>query len=593
VTNVGNVFKRPVADIDKRRRLRKDRQRSISDGVQFMRNFNEADMARSFPGKGSPLRLSDAAAVRLDSVNENQAFQQPPLADNADAQKIANPTSTSMPPSQQRREERIKERRRLRKSQSDNVAFMRAMNSAGLFALDTSTSPQRRQLANNSMTSAHISVPLSPIKAEARTQREKMEETNEQMELNDHPKSSPEWFRQEELSPIKVEEEDTKERNDDNEFVTPPNLNGNNKDDAQVESLNDHPKPSPQWFAQEELSPIKLEEKDMKERDDDDDGYNDFLNFITPPSLNENDKDEFQAESPSKSLLPPPTNVSNSRAKKSGAFTKDDFFIPAGRRAPREDTTPHGAANASEILDRKQERRRQRRLATRSEGVAFMRSTLADTDNLFTVRTTSLPLASVCELGEDAQLETLAGLAKLSTKDLPEIPPFEGKRRRPRHRSASDGVSSMRMMNLVDTDSPKSLVLTEDKETVKQSSTKALSVSTDKKLPFGKNPDLFLDKDQAKPSNRVSFALFHSSSASNALSSPTDRLSSIDSAASVDGDSDIDDVPDALSVDVSAVTPSKHMLARPRIDLDSFFQGAKYRAASFLYGPMICMLMIG
>jgi hypothetical protein len=136
----------------------------------------------------------------------------------------------------------------------------------------------------------------------------------------------------------------------------------------------------------------------------------------------------------------------------------------------------------------------------------------------------------------------------------------------------------MRMMNSArDTDSSKSLVFTEDKETVKQSSTKTLALSTDKAV---------------KPSTRVSFALFHSSSASNALSSPTDRLSSIDSAASVDGDSDIDDVPDALPVDVS-FTPSKHMIAKSRFDLNSFLRSAKYRAASFLYGPMICMLMIG
>ena len=474
-----------------------------------MRDFNAADMERSFSDNNSPPRLSDAAVVKLVSVDEDQTFHQPPLAVNEDGQNNANPISNSIPSSQRTREETRKERHRLRKSQSENVALMRAMNSEGSFALGTSTLPQRRSLANKSRSSSHMTAPL---------QREKMEKET------GHPnKLSPEWLTlKEELSPIKSEEEDTNARNNDDNVL-------------------DH-------------------------------------------------KDEAQVESPSKFILPPPTTLSTSRVKKSDAFTQDDLLIPSGRRAPREDTdaaTPNGTANASGILDRKQERRQRRSLATRSEGVAFMRSSLADTGNFITTTTTSL--APVCELGGDAQLETLAGLAKLSTKDLPEIPPFEEKRRRSRLRSVSDGVSSMR--NLAsDTDSPKSLVLIENKETVKQSSAKALVVS-DNDLPEGKNRDLCLDQDQAKPSNRVSFSGFHSVSSPNALST-TDRMS-IDSAASVDGDSDIDDVPDALPVNVS-VTPSKHiMFARPRIDLTSFLQSAKYRAASFLYGPMISLFMIG
>mmetsp|Transcript_29879 Transcript_29879/g.44946 ORF Transcript_29879/g.44946 Transcript_29879/m.44946 type:complete len:711 (+) Transcript_29879:385-2517(+) len=134
-----------------------------------------------------------------------------------------------------------------------------------------------------------------------------------------------------------------------------------------------------------------------------------------------------------------------------------------------------------------------------------------------------------------------------------------------------------------------------DYESLKLSFTKTLLVSNEENQPTKPTPDTSLDKDQDqdKPSNRVSFAMFHNSpSASKALSIPTDRLSSIDSAASDDGDSDIDDVPDALPGDIS-VTPSKHMFTRPRIDLASFLESAKYRAASFLYGPMICLFMIG
>ena len=322
----------------------------------------------------------------------------------------------------------------------------------------------------------------------------------------------------------------------------------------------------------EHLSPIKSEEEDPEERNNDD-------NEVSTP-LRQNG---IQNESPSKMILPPPTILST---------PKDDFWIPSGRRSSREDSdvaAPHGTIDASEILDRKQQRRRRRNVKSQSEGVAFMRSTLADTDNV-----KKASLASVCELGGDAQLETLAGLAKLSTKDLPEIPPFEAqqqpkspqrfpsekrRRPRPRHRSASDGVAAM----------------AGDYESLKLSFTKTLLVSNEENQPTKPTPDTSLDKDQDqdKPSNRVSFAMFHNSpSASKALSIPTDRLSSIDSAASDDGDSDIDDVPDALPGDIS-VTPSKHMFTRPRIDLASFLESAKYRAASFLYGPMICLFMIG
>jgi hypothetical protein len=170
----------------------------------------------------------------------------------------------------------------------------------------------------------------------------------------------------------------------------------------------------------------------------------------------------------------------------------------------------------------------------------------------------------------------------MSTKDLPEIPPYKGKPRRTslsRMRSGSDGVSLMRMGLSRDADSVKSVVVTEDENKTKPSSmkAKALSVST----------------NEERPNNRVSFSLFNSSPAAKALASPTDHTSSIDSAASVDGDSDIDDVPDVLPDDSSA-PPSKHIFAMPRrFDLTSFLQGPKYRAASFLYGPMVCLYLIG
>ena len=502
VTNVGNVFKRPLAE--ERKRFRKGRQKSISDGVQFMKEFNAADTARSF--HDSPPRLSDAAAEKLVSVDEDQTFQQPPLIANVDGQYNANTSSKRQP----NVEERKKERRRLRKSQSENVAAMRAMTNNDFSALDTSTSRQRRSIATIGANSA---LQLSD------TQQGNMEKLTQRTggDLYDH-------LARTEFSPIKSEVDDTKISNN---------------------------------------------------VDSDDNAL---------PKRDENDNDEDQNEKPSKVIVPPPTFLSTSR---------DDFSIPSSRRISREDTdaaTLNGRTKASETVDRKQARRRRRNLRTQSEGVAFMRSSLAGTETDSVKPTT---LAPVCELGGDSQLETLAGLAKLSTKDLPEIPPFEEKRRRSRLRSASDGVAAMAMGLVRDTDSSKSLALNGDNAAVKQSPAIALSVSNESDLPIGStSDDVIIEEEEAKPNNRVSFAIFHSSSASKTLSSPTDRMSSIDSAASDDGDSDIDDVPDALQDDIS-VTPIKHIFSKPRIDLTSFLQSGKYPAASFLYGPMICLFLIG
>ena len=265
----------------------------------------------------------------------------------------------------------------------------------------------------------------------------------------------------------------------------------------------------------------------------------------------------------------------------SSSTSRNDPSMPHDNLSRHDDSAviiSKETTDSSGIFDRKQEGRRRRR-QVRSEGVAFMRSSLADSSNP-TLTSQSSSLAPVCEVGGDAKLETLAGLTKVSTKDLPEIPPYKGKNRRTslsRMRSSSGGVSLMRMGLSHDAASVKSTLVTEDENKTKPSSMKALSVST----------------NEERPNNRVSFSLFSSSPAAKALASPTDHTSSIDSAASVDGDSDIDDVPDALPDDSSA-PPSKHIFAIPRrFDLTSFLQGPKYRAASFLYGPMVCLYLIG
>ena len=453
------------------------RQKSISDGVQFMRDFNEADTTRSFLNKITPPDSSDTGADKLISVHEDQVFGQP-----LDDEVVGKDNSISVPPTQQTIAERRKARRRLRKSQSENVAMMRETINDNSFALDTSSSPKRRSLVNKSMSLAQVTKPVSLA-----SQREVTENVTSQQEK------------------------------------------------LEIESGGGNTKGHSNFVGE---------------------GNALFGKF-------ENNISEIQTES---------VMSTSASMEDMTIFSRENNIVERNSEA----------TNASGVRDRKQERRRRRHLKTQSEGVAIMRSTLADTDRIKTT-----PLASVCELGGDEKLETLAELAKLSVKDLPEIPPFnDGKRRRPRHRSSSDGVSSM---VLGETESSENSMV----DSAKQESPSSLSASFEKNSQTGYNTDQSFDGNQAKAINRVTFSMVHNSSASAAaLSRSTDVMSSFTSVESIDGDSDIDDVPDALSVDVP-LTPRKHSFIRRNIDFASYFQSEKYPAASFLCGPMICLFLIG
>jgi hypothetical protein len=626
------------------------RQKSFSDGVQTLRDVVVEDLERSFPKTNSPPRLSDAAAKKLVPEDEGQVFQDPTLA--GDRHGIAS--------YQQTLAKRRKGRRRLRKTQSENVGAMRAMNDLDMFLLNDATTsimstPKRAR--ENNRTRLAASVPLSPImspiRTEAEEKREELEKEIERIEgsFKDNSKLSPERLAlKEEIDKlrtelekvelrIKLEEktEDIKDSNINDETDSAAhtlgktqnmvNFHENNtgelqadlpssllppitsRDDSFVLSCRRSPEEADVKLlsgATDSSDTLDRKQRRSRRRQSRSEGVAFMRSSLA-------DGNSFRISSQSSSLAPvcelgrdakletltSLTKVSTKDLPEIPPYRKESFrfspvslssstsrnnpSMPHDNRSRHDDSTvivSKETTDSSGIADRKQKGRRRRR-QVRSEGVAFMRSSLADSNNP-TLTSQPSSLAPVCELGGDAKLETLAGLTKVSTNDLPEIPPYKGKPRRTslsRMRSGSDGVSLMRMGLSRDADSVKSVVVTEDENKTKHSSMKAKALSD--------------STNEERPNNRVSFSLFSSSPAAKALASPTDHTSSIDSAASVDGDSDIDDVPDALPDD-SFAPPSKHIFAiSRRFDLASFLQGPKYRAASFLYGPMVCLYLIG
>lgn len=74
----------------------------------------------------------------------------------------------------------------------------------------------------------------------------------------------------------------------------------------------------------------------------------------------------------------------------------------------------------------------------------------------------------------------------------------------------------------------------------------------------------------------------------------TKEMMSFNSAASDDGESDIDDVPDApmLANEVESLGKGKLKTLSDRIDLAAFFQSDKYRTLSLLFGPILCFFFV-
>jgi len=229
------------------------------------------------------------------------------------------------------------------------------------------------------------------------------------------------------------------------------------------------------------------------------------------------------------------------------------------------------------------ERKQRRRLRTQSEGVAFMQSSRP-------TETARLPLDSIKEKEPEEKLATLTELTQMSAKDLPDLPeipdlsPYQP-RRRQRLKSASEGVSFMRAGRTVNISSAAPIKVPTD-DTVSVNSEKYPKEFPPKQELGGVTPA----NESAK--NKVTFLLAKSSNNISPAETTLDLIESVsvDSTASDDGESDIDDVPEAL---LFAVTSQSRLQAiAQKIDLAAFFQGSRYRIISLIFGPMACFFFV-
>ena len=78
---------------------------------------------------------------------------------------------------------------------------------------------------------------------------------------------------------------------------------------------------------------------------------------------------------------------------------------------------------------------------------------------------------------------------------------------------------------------------------------------------------------------------------SSGLSFDTKEKVTIDHTASCDGDTDIDDVLEAM-LKITVARQGRMQAFVQSIDLSSFFQGTQYRIMSALFGPMTCFFCI-
>ncbi len=67
---------------------------------------------------------------------------------------------------------------------------------------------------------------------------------------------------------------------------------------------------------------------------------------------------------------------------------------------------------------------------------------------------------------------------------------------------------------------------------------------------------------------------------------------SVDSAASVDGESDIDDVPDAFGDDATFSGKNRWEKFSLKFNLAEFFKSPQYRLTSLIFGPMVCFFIV-
>jgi len=91
------------------------------------------------------------------------------------------------------------------------------------------------------------------------------------------------------------------------------------------------------------------------------------------------------------------------------------------------------------------------------------------------------------------------------------------------------------------------------------------------------------EKSARKVKSRVTF--------SSGLSFDTKEKVRIGHTASCDGDTDIDDVLEAM-LKITVARQGRMQTFVQSIDLSSFFQGTQYRIMSALFGPMTCFFCI-
>lgn len=125
-----NVFRNKSGDALDEGQDRHTRKKSMSDGVQFMSNIGDLHLLPSRPGSPTNSnRLSAAAAQQLGLTEENEHQIDETMFKTVD---IADSSTTH-------------ERRRRKKSMSDNVVFMRAMNNTDPFHLNKIPTQTKQQ----------------------------------------------------------------------------------------------------------------------------------------------------------------------------------------------------------------------------------------------------------------------------------------------------------------------------------------------------------------------------------------------------------------------------------------------------------------
>ena len=199
---------------------------------------------------------------------------------------------------------------------------------------------------------------------------------------------------------------------------------------------------------------------------------------------------------------------------------------------------------ANSTLSRDDRKQRCRRMKCQSEGVASMRLSM-DKVNMLN------PSPHVGELfRQQPKLETLSEFVNIPAKDLPELPDKGKKKRKSRLRSISDGVSLMRALKV------------DDIPTVDDSLTRLNEVA--------------VEMENIRPEKKDEFAA-------------EDKVLTDTSIESLNGESDIDDVPDIASEPIIVVRKKKKI---ENVDIAETLQGDRYHVLSLLFGPMACCFWV-